>query len=1314
MRLMKRVTAIGLVAAMTITGSGFTAFAGTYSNADSICKGTTTQKLFNSQEGSLSITGLKVPTLAYDDTSVGLVWEKPQQYANVADYNVYINGVKQADTARQNFTVNADWTATYMDAFYKYYEGDGTNPGVSDVDMVNVDIHSYRATGLKPDTSYTFKVVAIDKFGNELGTAQEVTQKTTVTPDVFNIADYGATTSIGYTSYNDEINAAIVKNTKAIQAAIDACTPGGKVVVPEGIYVSGAVWLKSNMTLEINGTLWASPNSDHFEIGFLMYPFYTDTRSWGIINACSTDENQQVENVRITGNGTVFGNGWKYGVGTAIDSEGGLITNINKAENKLQAGDVDTTKEEFKKYSLPQYVSGGSSKIFGQGILSADSSIKYLTNLTNADGSKKYDSSMVASLPSKTATDVSKLISSDDLTDAYATRSSLIIFRNVNGVYIDDLTVTNPSNHTINILDSNNIAVNNVKELTYNSNNGDGMGFGCSQNIVCWNNFYDTGDDSINFAAAVGKAAQDCEAQSNSSIWVFDNFLREGHGGAIAAGSHTSNGITDILCEDNVMNHSDMPFRFKSAPTTGGYISNITMRDCAVADCEQAFVLTTSYSDGGAASTTEAADVPSTFYNFAAYNITAYSVKYNTICVYADVNPQSNTEKPWHTHHNLYFQDITFGDVGVYGKFKSYGGWETLTGCEDSTFYNVNTVSYDKAAKDKGTDVAWSNIKYCKNIQFLGTTKDTLNACTDNMNAASMKPIWGTSKVTSVSGTDGTSVDLSWDATTLSETVAGSSVTYGVDTYVGDNKVDTIDGIKGTTQKISGLSAGTNYTFRVYATANSSTTKNSASCNATVNKTEGPSATVTTTGSLDKTPVTAPVSSDVTLDNAVYTCAQATWESALKNDPRVRGYKIYINGKLNETIYNWQLSSKVRAEKISHQIGRLAPGTESTVKIVAFTDSGVEYEYNTAKITTLPNYDFKAPVFAPNASISTTKKDNGDVVLTWDAAKDDTAVSGYRVYVDGNPIYTTAGDYFNPVNGKYTTTETTYIVSGLDLTKDHTFTVKAGDTWYKAATKMGTFDKMAGFNWTVNGLTKTLVAPSASTPLEVVANENETVTSDAILNVAKDLVENEGLIIDAKKGSVGVISNDVFKEAAQKKSTVVIKTKNCTWEFSNIPTDTTASFSSPEVTIGADVKAITDKITSVVDPSKVLQLSFANSGVLPGEAKVTLNLNNAYTADTVLYFYYYNPETGLFEDMQKCDVDENGNVTVTLTHCSDYVLTSQVLPESLTTPVVVNNQSVSQVSTGDQAPIAVLFLLCIASLGIVYFLKRKRNIISFK
>ena len=79
-----------------------------------------------------------------------------------------------------------------MEAFYDYYDKNG------DVDMTKVDIHSYRATGLSPDTEYTFKVVAVDAAGNELGTAQTIKQRTAKTPETVNILDYGAKTSEGY------------------------------------------------------------------------------------------------------------------------------------------------------------------------------------------------------------------------------------------------------------------------------------------------------------------------------------------------------------------------------------------------------------------------------------------------------------------------------------------------------------------------------------------------------------------------------------------------------------------------------------------------------------------------------------------------------------------------------------------------------------------------------------------------------------------------------------------------------------------------------------------------------------------------------------------------------------------------------------------------------------------------------------------------------------------------------------------------------------------------------------------------------------
>ena len=183
------------------------------------------------------------------------------------------------------------------------------------------------------------------------------------------------------------------------------------------------------------------------------------------------------------------------------------------------------------------------------------------------------------------------------------------------------------------------------------------------------------------------------------------------------------------------MNHIDMAFRFKSAPTNGGFGANITMRDCAVADTNQGWVFTTSYGDPNSASSTEYAEIGE-FYNFASYNVSVYGANHNTIQVLADIDPVGNTSKPLHSHHNMYFQDITFGNVGSNGSYKNKNGWETLIGCNNSVFYNVKTVSYNKKAESKKTDKAWNNIQYCNNLIFQGTTWDSLNARTDNMKAA--------------------------------------------------------------------------------------------------------------------------------------------------------------------------------------------------------------------------------------------------------------------------------------------------------------------------------------------------------------------------------------------------------------------------------------------------------------------------------------------------------------------------------------------------------------------------------------------------
>ncbi len=77
--------------------------------------------------------------------------------------------------------------------------------------------------------------------------------------------------------------------------------------------------------------------------------------------------------------------------------------------------------------------------------------------------------------------------------------------------------------------------------------------------------------------------------------------------------------------------------------------------------------------------------------------------------------------------------------------------------------------------------------------------------------------------------------------------------------------------------------------------------------------------------------------------------------------------------------------------------------------------------------------------------------------------------------------------------------------------------------------------------------------------------------------------------------------------------------------------------------------------------SKGLVLTFRHSGLLPSAASVTFSAKDrGFQPGQKLYFYYYNPDTGSVEKQnQEYTVDADGNVTVQISHCSDYLLTPQ-------------------------------------------------------
>jgi hypothetical protein len=137
-------------------------------------------------------------------------------------------------------------------------------------------------------------VFAVASWGSGLPLSGEALACPSGTFDVLNYGAAGNGTSL---------------DTTHIQAAIDAAeaSGGGTVLLPSGhTFLSGSITLKSNITLEVAGTLLGSPNlSDYTQVTPAMTGvtyFWPSMSQYALIYANSAT------NITITGGGTIDGN----------------------------------------------------------------------------------------------------------------------------------------------------------------------------------------------------------------------------------------------------------------------------------------------------------------------------------------------------------------------------------------------------------------------------------------------------------------------------------------------------------------------------------------------------------------------------------------------------------------------------------------------------------------------------------------------------------------------------------------------------------------------------------------------------------------------------------------------------------------------------------------------------------------------------------------------------------------------------------------------------------------------------------------------
>jgi exo-poly-alpha-galacturonosidase len=366
------------------------------------------------------------------DNSATLLWDKQYGKDSVV-YEIFLNGQLTASTMKTNYTL----------------------------------------ANLSPGKSYKASVSIKNskkKFLKNLNTLQF---NTAAKGRIYNILDYGA---------KDDTS---IKNTRAIQAAIDACSEGGTVYIPKGTFVSGALYLKSNMTIfiEKGGVLKGSvATEDYLPMILNRFEGWELKTYASLLNAGTLNRNgsYNVKNLRITGGGTISGGGRRLG----------------------------------------------------------DAMIK-------AEGMRS--------------------------------RGRLILLMNCQDVSISNLTVTEPPGWTIHYVYSNNITCHDLKIITRNIRNGDGIDPDSSTDSYIFNCTFDTGDDCI--AIKSGKNPEGFfVAKPTKNVRITNCDFIRGHG--ISIGSEMSGGVSDVLVQDCQAGALLHGMQIKGTRDRGGYVKNVTVTDC--------------------------------------------------------------------------------------------------------------------------------------------------------------------------------------------------------------------------------------------------------------------------------------------------------------------------------------------------------------------------------------------------------------------------------------------------------------------------------------------------------------------------------------------------------------------------------------------------------------------------------------------------------------------------------------------------------------------------------------------------------------
>ncbi len=317
------------------------------------------------------------------------------------------------------------------------------------------------------------------------------------------------------------------KNTKAFADAISKITGkgGGKVVVPRGIWLTGPIVLKShiNLHLEDGAFLLFTKEKDDYPI------ISTSFEGLDTYRCQSPISGKDLENVAITGKGTIDGNGDAW-----------------RAVKRSKMSGAEWSK----------LVKSG-------GILSEDKNVWY-----PSEGYKKGKEATAGffNVPDIASVDFKEI--RDYL------RPVMISIVNSKNVLLDGPTFQNSPAWNIHPLMCENVIIRNINVRNpWYSQNGDGLDLESCKNALIYNNTFDVGDDAICIKSGKNEDGRK-RGMPTENVIIKNNIVYHGHGGFVV-GSEMSGGVKNVHVSNCTFIGTDTGLRFKSTRGRGGVVENI-------------------------------------------------------------------------------------------------------------------------------------------------------------------------------------------------------------------------------------------------------------------------------------------------------------------------------------------------------------------------------------------------------------------------------------------------------------------------------------------------------------------------------------------------------------------------------------------------------------------------------------------------------------------------------------------------------------------------------------------------------------------